>query len=695
MVSDFEGARTSSRVRGALMVTMVLVVASLTVGLATVDAGAVGAMTVTPSSGLVDGQVVHVSATGLDSNRSWGMEQCVTGHEIEGCDPSTAIFGGTDGNGSFSVDVEVRTILHTQIGTIDCRTNVEPCVLGASTSGGPEGAVSATLGFDPAGPLRPPPVVHATPDAGLIDGQVVAVDGTGFRSNQGYVEVRQCVAGATQASQCHSGGSDSYGPVDPAGVFHSTKRVRALLATDGGPVVDCRTASDACELQVGLFSPSPDTVVASIAFDPDAPALPPASIAVDPDTDLIDGQTVVVSGTGFLANSPVGISQCAIGPATGTCYGRTSTLTDAAGQLEVTLDVRTRLWGGEVVDCRDADVDCSVQAYSYEDDDQHPVAPISFDPDGPILPPPTMVATPSTDLVDGQVVSLSGSGFTSPYPPIIVTDAQPEAVRDGAASYQSPSPPAGWRAPLTSKAPAATTAATAFQETVIQCKTTDGLDVVDLSGCNPDTWGTADVDQDGDLSGTMQVWAVFNSFSGETVDCRTSVDACSLYTYGYDPLTSAVASIDFDPNAPLAPPPTITATPSTGLVDHQQIHVVGDGFPANALITLHQCKAGLVGRDGCDTDLYGVTVADAQGHVDVVTEAKQVIGLGLLGDPYSETFDCASAPGACRLLLADYRPVSAWPQVTLTYAASQGSTGPVTPVAPPPTTVAVQPHFTG
>ena len=131
-----------------------------------------------------------------------------------------------------------------------------------------------------------------------------------------------------------------------------------------------------------------------------------------------------------------------------------------------------------------------------------------------------------------------------------------------------------------------------------------------------------------------------------TIDCRTAVNKCSLLPVrqrrpadlGRRPPSTSI------PNGPLAPPPTITVTPTTGLVDGQELHVVGDGFPANALIALHQCQADQTGLDGCDTDLFGSVVADAQGHIDMITTAKQIIGLGTDGDPYSTTFDCGSAP---------------------------------------------------
>ena len=671
---------------------MALVVTVLSTGLSTGVASAAGTMTVTPATGLIDGQSVHVVASGLAANAGAYMEQCVTGHGIEGCDQSSTTFHPTDGSGAFTADVDVITIIHTSIGTIDCRTNAEPCVLGASTSGGPDGAVWADLGFDPSGPLLPPPVVTATPDTDLIDAQMVAVDGTGFRVSASYypIEIRQCVTGATDYDDCHSSQYQDYNPVQPDGSWHGSVRVHGIIATDGGDTVDCRTTPTACELLVGTFYPSLDTVAVPISFDPDAPAVPPASITVAPSTDLIDGQDMHVTGTGFLANSPVAISECASSATSGTCPGGRYTFTDDQGDLDAVLPARTRLWSGEILDCRDPAVECSVQATSYEDYDQHPVFPISFDPDGPLLPPPTLVATPSTDLVDGQVVTLTGANIFNPYGPIItspVSDAHPDAKW-----ATPPTPPAGFRAAnaIASAADPRAAAAVAFSVPIIQCLTTDEFT---FEGCDPNSYSPADVDASGNLTGTAQVSAVFRSYTGQDIDCRTAVNKCSLYLFGGgDPLMSASATLDFDPDGPLAPPPTVTVTPTTNLVDGQELHVVGDGFPANAVISLHQCLADKTGLDGCDTDLYGTVLSDNQGHIDMVTKAKQTIGLGTDGNPYSQTFNCGSAPNACRLIFADYKPESAWASVTLTYGTAAGPPG---PPAAPPSQVVVEPQFTG
>ncbi len=689
-----DGRPAALRPRRSVLVAMALVVAVLSTGLTAGVADAAGTMTVTPATGLIDGQSVHVVGVGLAANSPAIMEQCLTGHGIEGCDPTTQTYNPTDASGSFATDVRVLTIMHTSLGTIDCRTNVDPCVLGASTSGGPDGAISATLGFDPSGPLLPPPVVTATPDTGLIDAQVIAVDGTGFRVTPSYylpIEIRQCVTGATSYDDCHSSQYQDYNPVHPDGSWHGSIRVHGIIATDGGDTVDCRTTPTACELLVGTFYPSIDAVAVPISFDPDAPAVPPATITVTPATDLVDGQAMHVNGTGFLANSPVGLSQCASSTTSGTCAGGSFVYTDAVGDVDATLPARARLWAGEILDCRDPSIECSVQATSYEDYDQHPRFPISFDPGGR----PAPASGPRRDPVDRPGRRPGRDAHRHQHLQPLRPDhrrsdqRRPSRRQVGRASDTTGGLPGRQRGRVGSCSDPAV--AVAFSVPIIECLTTD---VFDFIGCDPNSYSQADVDDSGNLTGTAQVAAVFRSFTGEDIDCRTAVNKCSLYLFGSgDPLTSASATLDFDPNGPLAPPPTITVTPTTDLVDGQELHVVGDGFPPNAVISLHQCLADKTGLDGCDTDLFGIVVSDSQGHIDMTTTAKQVIGLGTDGDPYSQTFDCGSAPNACRLLFEDYKPVSAWPSVTLSYATA--ATPPAAPPATPPTQVVVQPQFTG
>ncbi len=228
------------------------------------SASATSALTITPATGLIDGQTVHLVATGLPANSTSGTEQCVSGHQLSGCDPLSFTLSSTDAAGGFSADFVVRTIMHTPDGTFDCRT--ASCVIGTNTTTEAAGAAYGPITFDPTGPLLPtppPPVAHATPNTGLVDGQTVSVDGAGFQANR-FAGVVECIAGANRVGQCSTTNFDS-GLTDQNGAIHFTLRVHTILTTDDGTTVDCRSAVHACELQLGQLTNS-DAAVMAISF---------------------------------------------------------------------------------------------------------------------------------------------------------------------------------------------------------------------------------------------------------------------------------------------------------------------------------------------------------------------------------------------------------------------------------------------
>jgi len=662
----------------AAAAAMFLFVTMLVTG--TNPAGAVPVMTATPSTGLIDGQVVHVEVTGLQASTLAGIALCIGSHGYDGCDSSDIQLISTDADGHFSTDYAVQAILNTPLGTFDCRDAANACGLAANTSYTDFGAALLGVSFDPTGPLLPPPTATATPSTGLIDRQSIHITGSGFRPNRSVAMV-ECIGGSSDYYKC-SNSYDPYPTVATDGTIDATMAVRTLLHAIDGTTVDCRTSAGACEIQVGSPDQPTNRIHLPLAFDPNAPLAPPPTMDVTPSTGLIDGQVVTVTGHGFFPNTPIGISECATTTSVGSCSGGTTAFSDTDGTISIDVPVRARLWAGEILDCRDASVDCSLQAYSYVEPDDNAVTSLSFDPNGPLLPPPVLTAHPDTDLVDGQTVTLTGSHLGYPFGPIFLAD---HSVRPASARWVPPVDPR--KAGRVQKGSGKTTADdTSFQVPVFECAAGSQF----LDRCSQFT-GTALVDSSGNLTGQMQLWATFSTFDGATVDCRTSATACELRAGYGDPLTAAVTPISFDPNAPLAPPPTVTVTPDTGLVNGAELHVVGDGFPAYTFISFHQCLAGETGLDGCDTDLYGGASTDANGHLDATTNAKEVIGLGTDGNPYSTTFDCGSSPNACRLLMVDSFGPEKWPSVTLDYA---GSTVPVTP-ATPPSEVVVSPVFTG
>jgi Neocarzinostatin family len=117
-------------------------------------ASAATSLAVTPSTNLVDGQLVSVAISGSPASTSIGVVECVLGAvNANGCDLRTLQYVTTDASGHVVTPFIVSAKLATSNGTVDCRT--VSCSIGAGTFD-----LSATAGapitFNPTGPLAPP-----------------------------------------------------------------------------------------------------------------------------------------------------------------------------------------------------------------------------------------------------------------------------------------------------------------------------------------------------------------------------------------------------------------------------------------------------------------------------------------------------------------------------------------------------------
>ena len=153
------------------------------------------------------------------------------------------------------------------------------------------------------------------------------------------------------------------------------------------------------------------------------------SLTVDPAEDLVDGQRVIVRGGGMPTGDFMLLGQCpasAEGITDVPCRYSTAD-TDESGSFETEVLVRAVLGGGET-DCRVPGA-CVVIAAAYDDTVNDYVeaarAPLGFDPDGPLAPPPTLTVSPSDRLTDGQTVTLSGAGVLGDYVEVLQCTAVP------------------------------------------------------------------------------------------------------------------------------------------------------------------------------------------------------------------------------------------------------------------------------
>jgi len=372
-------------------------------------------LTVDPAENLVDGQRVTVRGAGMPSGDFILLGQCPASAEgISGgsCRLSGA---GTDETGSFESEVLVRAVLGG--GATDCRVPGACVVMAAvydDTANDYVEAARVRLGFDPDGPLAPPPTLTVSPSDGLVDGQTVALTGAGVLGD--YIEVLQCRAAPSGWEDCDQ---DSFGYVDtPGGTFESSQRVFAVISTGAGDV-DCR-AAESCVLiaTTGWFAPG-ETATVPLVFDPAAPLLPAPTLTVTPSTDLVDGEVVRVEGSGFvrmIEGTAVQLYQCAPGPSWDRCrpVGDDYVLVDGDGGFALDLPVvaRVPVPDGQH-DCRTSVDPCVLVATtSSPDASRAGVEELSFDPDGALLPDPVVEVDPAGSLGDFTDVTVTGTGFT-------------------------------------------------------------------------------------------------------------------------------------------------------------------------------------------------------------------------------------------------------------------------------------------
>jgi LPXTG-motif cell wall-anchored protein len=429
--------------------------------------------TVEPASGLVDGSRVTVSVTGLPAGGAVQVAQCTAGGgpNIEACDFLDTRGGIADGSGNASFELRVDAVMAVGgfEGTdeLDCRA-AGACVILVFPGFDAQGfqPIEVPLSFEPGAPLAPPPTVTVDPQEGLVDGQQVRVTAAGLVwEDDGFALL--CRANPTSSVDCDFNSSAPFLVAEDRTATVQL-HVTAFIETGNG-VVDCREP-DACVVVVTTDRgrSTRKAGVGPIAFDPDGEVVPPA-LTITPDNDLVDGQTVSATATGFTSDF-LELLQCPpdddnsscefVGfvEATGPDGGFTQNATLSAIVIGETASV----------DCRTSAEPCVLVATPGPINSPRAArAPLHFRPDGPLLPGPSLTVTPSTDLPDPASLTITGSGF--------------------------PEQGSG---------------------TVSVCRTG--------GACDPETETQVDADNDGTISLTLGAGATFTTAGGEAVDCRAA-----------------------------------------------------------------------------------------------------------------------------------------------------------------------------
>ncbi len=360
------------------------------------------------------------------------------------------------------------------------------------------------------------------------------------------------------------------------------------------------------------------------------------TVSVTPNTDLVDEQVVAVHGEGFADRGYLWYVECAAGGDDDTC--RWSDADDdivrsPGGGFTGTyqVDARYVTYTGETVDCRVAP-GCALRVLSQHDD---PVdVPISFDPSAPLAPPPVLTTTPASGLTDGDQVHLELTGFR-PREYVYLYLCSGSSLDD----------------------------LCAFGDHLLEPVTADG---------------------DGTMTADLILRAVNLSESAERFDCRVE-DCHVIVTEDLRGNGTAAARVAFDPDAPLAPEPTITVTPSTGLADGQAVDVAVAGLFAGEHFSVVQCRV--------PTRTRGYYTCEPHGWTDLVAAdtgryaTRMTVRDHFADEIGEENLDCRAVPCAIGLARMIDTDAVLEPRVLLTFAPL-----PAAAAADPVTTA---PRFTG
>jgi len=297
-------------------------------------------ITVTPHTNVGAGDTVTVTGRGFPTGRQLEVLECNIDPAIprdgSGCDLRDAMGSGANPDGTVGpVQLKLRTGVIGANPLSSCpptASQVKAGVRCAVVIATLDAAVTAAqpLTFRPS---PPPPVVSATPTSGLRDGETITVSGADFPT--GRVSISECSGPVTASSPvlplpglppgasfppvCN-GRSTTTAMADAAGHFGPVAVTvyagRFGSGTGYGAAAACPPTREqqlegvtGCVLEV---SASDGTMLASAALSftqtqtgPSQPA-----VAVTPATGLHDGDTVVVTATGFAPYMPVSVEEC-------------------------------------------------------------------------------------------------------------------------------------------------------------------------------------------------------------------------------------------------------------------------------------------------------------------------------------------------------------------------------------------------
>jgi hypothetical protein len=330
-----------------------------------------------PSRGLDDGSSVTLTTGAADG--TWEVVQCVSAYLQPEGPASADQFCGQPvpvvvSGGSVSPAITVADPFTTRAGpTAPCGTG--QCILVLQSLAGADDGVAAISFGDP--------FLATDPAFPVLAGTTVTVTVGGLPSDAAHIGV--CVE-PLSLSTCVEVGNIS---LDPWGGGQLLQVPIPPTLVVGGTEHDCATG--VCALaawdDTGFHASAPITL------------LPPPVLTLDPDEGLLEGDTIHVTGTGFPPGAPYVLYRCA---PVFLCADHGLVVVAADGTLAADVVASQQIYDSGY--CRTG---CSIQLFPLSGG---PQAVAYFD-----MATGSLSVTPSSGLVDGQSVGISGADLMPTY----------------------------------------------------------------------------------------------------------------------------------------------------------------------------------------------------------------------------------------------------------------------------------------
>ncbi len=578
--------------------------------------------TIVPSTDLVDGQTVVVTASDLPVGANVGLAQCdSSARGTESCDLSNTRLGSVDEAGNFQSEFVVRRQPIIDGTPIDCA--VAECIIGIGVLEDdlltPRETGGALISFDASVPLPDPPTVSLSKSKNLKDGQKIRVRGEGWPDDAYDVNVEQCARFSSDPSEGES--NDMFcrfvgaGPVLIGGGIDVGISVQRAFYNNQG-AIDCAADDVTCQLIVRSFNRTLIQVAVDLSFDPTIPLPPPPRLNVKPRRGLVDGQTVTVTVSNYQLGQEWNLQQCVVND--DGVYNRCTYLPLEFDGSSFSVPVsRALVSNSKVVDCAAKPNQCALVFTDYSSGLAIKRGLIFAATDEPLAEPAVTFSGNLDSLVDGTRVTADVSGplnsvMLSQCPRDVDT---PQRCTQIAHSYDG-----------------------------------EGRDeVVEVPDDEPAADEEEAAEEFGVIASDGVVEFAFNNFSlagevrrvlwlnGEPIDCAAEVGSCVLVAWDYElGVVGEPGSLTFvDEGPPVLPKVKVK---KKKLAANEVVTARFTGLPINSYLQVMQCATG--DRNAC---LYlpgqHVESADFSYRLRIRQFVPSAVG----------PVDCAAEPKACEL----------------------------------------------